>query len=221
MITDPPFFDNVHYSQLADFFHVWQRYMLASPDSCFETTRSEREVQHTDADAFASRLQDVWKECERVLKPEGLLVFTYHHSRPEGWRSVLEAVAGAGFAIVAAHPIKAEMSVAMPKNQAKEPIDLDIIMVCRRIHETAATMKTPQRAWKQALEVAGSQIERLREVGRSLSRNDIRIVIMAQVVRFLSLHVGREDAAGFLEVCRGDVDQVIGEFAANSAGKCG
>ena len=196
VITDPPFFDNVHYSQLADFFHAWQRYMLAPPDSRFETTRSDREVQHTDADAFASRLQDVWKECERVLKPEGLLVFTYHHSRPEGWRSVLEAVAGAGFAIVAAHPIKAEMSVAMPKNQAKEPIDLDIIMVCRRIQETAATMKTPQRAWKQALEVAGTQIERLRKVGRNLSRNDIRIVVMAQVVRFLSLHVGREDATG-------------------------
>ena len=28
VITDPPFFDNVHYSQLADFFHVWQQYIL-------------------------------------------------------------------------------------------------------------------------------------------------------------------------------------------------
>ena len=28
IITDPPFFDNVHYSQLADFFHVWQRFIL-------------------------------------------------------------------------------------------------------------------------------------------------------------------------------------------------
>ena len=25
MVTDPPFFDNVHYSELADFFHVWQQ----------------------------------------------------------------------------------------------------------------------------------------------------------------------------------------------------
>ena len=28
IVTDPPFFDNVNYSQLADFFHVWQRYIL-------------------------------------------------------------------------------------------------------------------------------------------------------------------------------------------------
>ena len=28
VITDPPFFDNVHYSELADFFHVWQRHIL-------------------------------------------------------------------------------------------------------------------------------------------------------------------------------------------------
>lgn len=217
VITDPPFFDNVHYSQLADFFHAWQRYMLTQPESCVQTTRSDREVQHTDADTFASRLGGVWKECERVLKPNGLLVFTYHHSRPEGWRSVLEAIASAGFALVAAHPIKAEMSVAMPKNQANEPIDLDIIMVCRRISETAVSVKTPQCAWKQALEVAGAQVGRLRKVGRNLSRNDIRVVIMAQLVRFLSLHVGHEDAMSFLEGCRGDVDQVIGEVVADSA----
>ena len=220
VITDPPFFDNVHYSQLADFFHVWQRYMLASPASCPQTTRSVREVQHTDAVTFASRLADVWKECERVLKPKGLLVFTYHHSRPEGWRSVLEAIASAGFAIVAAHPIKAEMSVAMPKNQANEPIDLDVIMVCRRINEASTSITTPRQAWKQALEVAGAQIERLRVVGRNLSRNDIRVVIMAQLVRFLSLHVRYQDATGFLEECRDDVDQIVGEFSVNSAEKC-
>ena len=218
VITDPPIFDNVHYSQLADFFHVWQQYMFASPARCRETTRSDHEVQHTDADTFASRLTDVWKECERVLKPKGLLVFTYHHSRPEGWRSVLKAVAGAGFAIVAAHPIKAEMSVAMPKNQANEPIDLDIIMVCRRIHETDTSIKAPQVAWNQALEVAGAQVDRLRKVGRNLSRNDIRVVIMAQLVRFLSLHVSHQDASGFLEECRGDVNQLVGELAVNSAG---
>ncbi|MFO3797195.1 MAG: DNA methyltransferase, partial [Anaerolineales bacterium] len=133
IVTDPPFFDNVNYSQLADFFHVWQRHILDSegcaPDA---TTRATDEVQHGDVDVFQDRLSSVWSECHRVLKDDGVMVFSYHHSRTEGWRSVLGALMNAGFDVVASHPVKAEMSVAMPKQQAKEPIDLDILLVCRK-----------------------------------------------------------------------------------------
>jgi hypothetical protein len=49
VVTDPPFFDNVHYSQLADFFHVWQRPILGSVGTReLNTTRAEGEVQHSE-----------------------------------------------------------------------------------------------------------------------------------------------------------------------------
>ena len=115
VISDPPFFDNVHYSQLADFFHVWQRHILGLDEyASSNTTRSVREVQNSEATVFTERLSTVWTEAYRVLKDEGILAFTYHHSRQEGWHSVLHALMEAGFAITAAHPIKSEMSVAMP-----------------------------------------------------------------------------------------------------------
>src|SRR5262249_33477539 len=141
IVTDPPFFDNVHYSQLADFFHVWQRHILGGNGvrAC-ETTRSAEEVQHGDAATFADRLGAVWRECHRVLRDDGLLIFTYHHSKPEGWRCVLHALADAGFVIVAVHPVKAEMSVAAPKSQAKQPIDYDIITVCRKQRNNGALL---------------------------------------------------------------------------------
>ena len=60
------------------------------------------------------------------------MVFTYHHSKADGWQAILTALVQAGFAIVATHPIKSEMSVATPKSQAKEPIDIDAIAVCRK-----------------------------------------------------------------------------------------
>lgn len=142
VITDPPFFDNVHYSQLADFFHVWQQYILEPPERRSATTRSEQEVQQTEAGEFTTRLRAIWRECRRVMKPGGLLIFTYHHSRPEGWSSVFDALTEAGMEIVAAHPIKAEMSVAMPKNQAREPIDLDIILVCRKQEDVLVACRT-------------------------------------------------------------------------------
>ena len=85
VVTDPPFFDNVHYSQLADFFHVWQRHILGHDGvRTRETTRCPDEVQHGDADAFGNRLGAVWRECHRVLRDDGLLIFTYHHSQARG-----------------------------------------------------------------------------------------------------------------------------------------
>ena len=218
VVTDPPFFDNVHYSQLADFFHVWQRHVLGTSRCRLETTRSDREVQQTDAGDFTDRLGEVWRECARVLKPGGLLVFTYHHSRPEGWHSILHALTVAGFAIVAAHPIKAEMSVAMPKNQAREPIDLDIIVVCRDRQGFRTLTLTYKDAWTRAVQVAGEQIDRLRRVGRTLSRNDLRVVVMAQLVRFLSASAEYWAACAFIEGRTREVEDVIESFAVTEMG---
>lgn len=189
VITDPPFFDNVHYSQLADFFHVWQRHILGEGGiRARETTRSPDEVQQGEADAFESRLGAVWKECHRVLRDDGLLIFTYHHSRPEGWRCVLHALADAGFVVVAAHPIKAEMSVAAPKAQAREPIDYDIIMVCRKRQTDQALLPVEfGSVLKAATTDAGRQAARLRACKRPMSRNDARIILlMSQVLLHLS-----------------------------------
>jgi adenine-specific DNA methylase len=188
IVTDPPFFDNVHYSQLADFFYVWQRHILETAwPRGGATTRCHEEVQHSDADTFGNRLGAVWKECYRVLRDDGLLAFTYHHSRPEGWRCVLHALTGAGFVIVAVHPIKAEMSVAAPKAQAREPIDYDVVIVCRKRRSGGAL---PPQAFgsvlEQAVNDASAQVGRLRASKRPLSRNDARVILMAQVLSYLS-----------------------------------
>jgi putative DNA methylase len=209
VLTDPPFFDNVHYSQLADFFHVWQRHILG-PDGyrANSTTRASGEVQHEEENVFRDRLGAVWAECHRVLKNDGLMVFTYHHSRTEGWRSILQALMDAGFGIVAVHPVKAEMSVATPKQQAKEPIDLDIIIVCRKLKTLT------RRAWNGDLlgsvtVLAIHQIERLRAANRSLSRNDVRVIVMAHLLKQLSLSPSTDAALNLLDVHTAEIEAVI------------
>lgn len=182
VVTDPPFFDNVHYSELADFFHVWQRHLTGAGQA--DTTRAPEEVQAREVDVFSSRLSGVWRECHRVLKRDGLLVFSYHHSRTEGWRAVLDSLVGAGFVIVQTHPIKAEMSGATPKRQAHEPIDLDILIVCRK--REAASVREQEDLLPAACTDAAAQLERLVRSGRPVSRGDVRIVLMAQVIRRLS-----------------------------------
>ena len=188
VVTDPPFFDNVHYSQLADFFYCWQRLILDGyPSHQADSTRSHLEVQNSDVRAFTERLALALQESARVLKDDGLLVFTYHHSRWEGWRSVLEAIAAAGFHIKVCHPVKAEMSVAAPKRQAKAPINFDIIMVCRKNRPaTAEVDHAKELNLPMAFTRAESQIARLRGDGWQLSQNDVGVVVMAQVVAAIS-----------------------------------
>ncbi|MBF0348376.1 MAG: DUF1156 domain-containing protein [Magnetococcales bacterium] len=217
VITDPPFFDNVHYSQLADFFHVWQRHILGADghgSAC--TTRSQDEVQNEEVNAFTDRLGAVWAEVHRVLKDEGIFVFTYHHSRSEGWRSVLHALMTANFCITAVHPIKAEMSVAVPKHRTREPINLDIIVVCRKRAELMRYCRHGD-LWDAVIPIANAQVWRLKEAGRRLSRNDVRIVVMAQVLRSLSWMHTTDAALQALDVMNGDIEVLIEKLHSSQA----
>jgi putative DNA methylase len=80
----------LHYSELADFFHVWLRLPLKdrypeifgpefTPKSMEAVANKAREPE--DPDGFYQRLLTAcWKEAHRILKPSGMLAFTFHHS---------------------------------------------------------------------------------------------------------------------------------------------
>lgn len=173
VVTDPPFFDNVHYSELADFFYAWQQLGQRVDDV---STRSCAEVQDVDSDRFASKLSDVFRECHRVLTRDGMMVFTYHHSREEGWAAVIDAVIRSGFQVVNAHPVKSELSVATPKSQAKEPIQVDIVIICRK---ASAQVDSPTA--NAAVESGKQKLRRLAGV-LELSRNDRKVVLFGQLL---------------------------------------
>jgi putative DNA methylase len=134
VITDPPYFDFVHYSELSDFFFAWLAPVLGSRYPWFNRPDSSGagEVQQKDPRVFARQLGHVFAESRRVLKDDGVLAFSFHHSRAEGWAAIYEAIAEAGLFVVAAHPVHAELRAASPKTAAKSPISLDAILVCRK-----------------------------------------------------------------------------------------
>ena len=139
------------------------------------------EVQDADAGRFSTKLRAVFRECHRILKDNGLLVFTYHHSRNDGWKALADAVLGAGFTVVNSHPVKAEMSVATPKSQAKEPIQLDIIIVCRKAAAACGHIDIPD-----AIASAEAKLRRLQAAGFVLSGNDRKIVLYGQLLTTLT-----------------------------------
>jgi putative DNA methylase len=193
IVTDPPFFDNVHYSELADFFFAWQQLTPNGDQKESCTTRSVSEVQDSDSEGFAKKLQGVFTECCRVLKDDGLLVFTYHHSREEGWEALAKAILGAGFIVINSHPVKAEMSVAVPKSQAKEPIQLDIILVCRK---ASAFPNRKMPLYSEASDRARAKIQRMQKAGFRLSNNDLKIVFHGELLTTLKCTTRFEEAGG-------------------------
>lgn len=102
------------------------------------------------------------------------------YARPEGWSSLAAAIFGAGFSVVEAHPVRAEMSVATPKSQASEPIQIDVLLVCRTRAHDRRTAVAPELAWTRAEEVATARCERLEAVGFTLSRHDRVVARCAQ-----------------------------------------
>lgn len=133
VITDPPYFDFVHYSELSDFFFAWLAPVLKEsyPEFGQYDSSAPGEVQQKDPQLFSKHLGFVFKEAVRVMKEDGILAFTFHHSRPEGWLAIHSALRFAGLKVVATYPVHGEMRTASPKSATVEPISLDMILVCR------------------------------------------------------------------------------------------
>lgn len=193
VITDPPYFDFVHYSELSDFFFAWLAPVLKGQYPFFarEDSSADGEVQDKDPSTFAHHLGLVFSECRRVLKDEGVLAFSFHHSRPEGWAAIYRALAEAGLTVVAAHPVHAELRAASPKTAAKDPISLDAILVCRK---QAAVYAKPYSVPAILAETAAYS-DTLRAGGLSLSRSDQFVIAAARAL----IAAGHENLA-FQEV---------------------
>jgi adenine-specific DNA methylase len=115
-----------------------------------------------------------------VLKPDGIVTFTFQHSREEAWLALMGALDRAKLQVVAAHPIKAEMAVATPKSQAKEPINLDIVFVCRPAVTLGSLLNVP--SVDSILTQVREQVARLTKAGLTLSRGDLFAIAMSQFV---------------------------------------
>lgn len=179
VVTDPPYFDFVHYSELSDFFFAWLSPALRARYKWISRLDSSDpgEVQQKDPRAFSHKLLLVFKECTRVLKSEGVLAFSFHHSRPEGWAAIYEAITQAGLVVVNAHVVHAELRGSSPKSAAKDPISLDAILVCRKRDSLSAG----DRISKDIARGIMSETDRLESAGLKISLGD-KFVIGAALV---------------------------------------
>jgi adenine-specific DNA methylase len=137
IITDPPYFDNIQYSELADFFYVWLRLGLKDSYPWFNSELSSRpneivqnEKMSKTMEFFSERLGKVFAECCRVLKDEGLLVFTFRHNKLWAWEHVGKILIDTGFYISATPVVRSEGKSGF--HSSKGNIRYDCVLVCRK-----------------------------------------------------------------------------------------
>lgn len=212
IVTDPPYFDKVHYSELADFFHAWLRGIrpFTGYETNLPTTRSFGEVQDTDVSKFGDGLMKVLKESARVLRKEGMLIFSFHHVNIEVWREVVRALRGANLAITSIQPIKAELSNSSPKKGAKEPSNLDSIIVCRHYQniDIQALPASPEAAVKVALR----RLQALSNGGITVNRGDVRSVVTGSIMALTTLHNKLRADDQFVALANGLTESVCKEW---------
>lgn len=212
VVTDPPYFDFVHYSELSDFFFAWLAPVLKDRYPWFNRLDSSDtgEVQHKDPRIFARQLSYVFAECRRVLKEQGVLVFSFHHSREEGWAAIYEAITKAGFEVVAAHPLHAELRAASPKLAAKDPISLDAILVCRKHSRPSVRKHDAQEVIRKTLELA----RRLSAGGMTISGADHFVIAASQTLISASAEeLSFEEIKARLLKVREKVSEGVAEYA--------
>jgi len=149
VVTDPPYYDNVPYAVLSDFFYVWLKRSLGEdhPElfSTPLTAKSEEIVHdrpHSRSDSqkskefFETKLGESFAECFRVLEREGIAVIVYAHKTTEGWETMLKALVSAGFVVTASWPAQSEMEVRLRAAQTAA-LASSIYMVCRKTEREA------------------------------------------------------------------------------------
>ncbi len=164
VVTDPPYLDNVMYSELSDFFYVWLKLVLEGRYSQFagpSASRADEAIRNVeqgkDTRFYTHTLAAVFKECHRVLKDEGLLVFTFHHGTAEAWDALARSLDEANFSIRRIWPVHAEMDVGVPI-LGKQSIKYDAILVCRKREEMVSPVT----------DISSALIERIEQETRSL-----------------------------------------------------
>lgn len=151
--TDPPYYDNIGYADLSDFFYVWLRFNMREVfPGIFTTILVPKKPElvatpyHFDGDAnaatdhFESGLIQAFTNMRMTTLPDFPLTVFYAFKQQElvmeegvastGWETMLNGLIETGFSIVGTWPIRTEMGARMV-GQGANVLASSIVLVCR------------------------------------------------------------------------------------------
>jgi len=199
--TDPPYYDNISYADLADFFYIWLRCSIGKlyPDICSTLlVPKEPELVATPykfdgdkqkaKDFFETGLNKAFTRIWETVNPDYPITVYYAFKQAEseddeddknvntviastGWETMLEGLINAGFSITGTWPMRTELNNRM-RGQASNALASSIVLVCRPRPETSPS--TTRRQFLNELK------RELPEALKNLQQGNIAPVDLAQ-----------------------------------------
>jgi len=205
VITDPPYYDNISYSKLADYFYVWFKQGLhvdfpehfasaATPKKQeavvdFARANGDRDVARRD---YETLMLASFKEAHRVLKDGGQFVCVYAHKTTLGWASLVETLRAAGFEIHEAWPLDTEMKTRVRAIDSAS-LATSIFLVARK-RSSLATGQFDTDVREQLEQTVRERVSTLWELG--LSGADLVIACVGAGLRAFTRFARVEFANG-------------------------
>ena len=146
VVMDPPYYDNVMYAELSDFFYVWLKRTagLVFPE-LFRRPLTDKENEAVANPAkfkdqkgakaragrdYQERMAAIFAECRRVLKPNGIMTLMFTHKATGAWDALTKGLLHAGFTITASWPINTEAEGSLHIKD-KAAANSTIFLACR------------------------------------------------------------------------------------------
>ena len=182
VVIDPPYYDNVMYAELADFFYVWLKRSaghlfpelfrghltnksdeaVANPTR-FQGQKGARTLAGKD---YQERMASIFAECHRVLKRNGVMTLMFTHKATGAWDALTKGLMEAGFVITASWPINTEAQGSLHIKD-KAAANSTIFLVCRPRHgtETAGASHYWEDVEPQVAQAVRARVESFQEAG--------------------------------------------------------
>lgn len=146
VVMDPPYYDNVMYAELSDFFYVWlkrtagcvypelftrtltdkENEAVANPAK-FKGQKKPKDLAYDD---YRTRMAAIFAECRRVLSKDGVLMLMFTHKATGAWDALAKGLLDAGFVISASWPVNTEAEGSLHIKD-KAAANSTIFLVCR------------------------------------------------------------------------------------------
>jgi adenine-specific DNA methylase len=182
VVTDPPYFSKIFYQDLAQIYVAFLGTCgLIDDATAVMQKAAEDAVENEDAGVFRQTLTAIWQRCATVLRPGGVLAFSFRSTDPVAWIAIARSLEDAGLSCYRAEVAQAEASKTLTKAWTKHPSTLDVMLFCR-----ATGQQRPNSSFRNARARVDRRCEtakrRLLALSHSISGGDLLLVRFGQWV---------------------------------------